>query len=99
MDFNDVAIVSIKENNYRIHIGYMSKDDATNIMENFNLKKCIILLFFFFVIYKKMSGTTYYQRNKEVMLNRAKEYYENNKEVLREKAKNKYRELPEEEKI
>ena len=46
-----------------------------------------------------MSGTTYYQRNKEVMLNRAKEYYENNKEVLREKAKNKYRELPEEEKI
>ena len=35
-----------------------------------------------------MSGTTYYQRNREVMLNRANEYYENNKEVLREKAKN-----------
>ena len=46
-----------------------------------------------------MSGTTYYQRNREVMLNRANEYYENNKEVLREKAKNKYRELSEEEKI
>ena len=45
-----------------------------------------------------MSGTTYYQRNREVMLNRANEYYENNKEVLREKAKNMYRELPEEEK-
>ena len=39
-----------------------------------------------------MSGTTYYQRNKEVILNRAKDYYENNKEVLREKAKTKYRE-------
>ena len=46
-----------------------------------------------------MSETTYYQRNREVILNRAKDYYENNKELLREKAKNKYRELSEEEKI
>ena len=45
-----------------------------------------------------MIGTIYYQRNREVMLNRANKYYENNKEVLREKAKNKYRELSEEEK-
>ena len=29
-----------------------------------------------------MSETTYYQRNKDIMLNRAKEYYENNKELL-----------------
>ena len=36
-----------------------------------------------------MSGATYYQRNREVMLNKASEYYENNKDVLREKAKNK----------
>ena len=27
-------------------------------------------------------GTTYYQRNKEAILYRAKDYYENNKEVL-----------------
>ena len=46
-----------------------------------------------------MSETTYYQRNREVILNRAKDYYENNKELLRERAKNKYRELFEEEKI
>ena len=46
-----------------------------------------------------MSETTYYQRNREVILNRAKDYYENNKELLRERAKNKYRELSEEEKI
>ena len=39
-----------------------------------------------------MSETMYYQRNKEVILNTAKEYYEN-KERLREKARNKYREL------
>ena len=38
-----------------------------------------------------MSETTYYQRNREVILNKAKDYYENNKESLRERAKNKYR--------
>ena len=45
-----------------------------------------------------MSGTTCYQKNREVILNRAKYHYENNKELLRETAKNKYRELSEEEK-
>ena len=47
-----------------------------------------------------MSETTFYQRNREVILNRANDYYENNKELLgeRERAKNKYRELFEEEK-
>ena len=38
-----------------------------------------------------MSQTTYYQRNTDMMSNRAKEYYENNKELLWERAKNKYR--------
>ena len=45
-----------------------------------------------------MSETTYYQRNRELILNGAKDYYENNKELLREIAKTKYRELSEEEK-
>ena len=45
-----------------------------------------------------MSETTYYLRNREVILNRAKNYNESNKELLRERAKNKYRELSEEEK-
>ena len=35
-----------------------------------------------------MTETTCYQRNREVLLNRAKDFYENNKELLREKAKN-----------
>ena len=42
---------------------------------------------------------TYYQRNRDVILNIAKEYYENDKERLREQAKDKYRNLSEEEKI
>ena len=37
MIFNDVAIVSIKGNDYRIHFWYMSKDDAINIMHSSNL--------------------------------------------------------------
>ena len=38
---------------------------------------------------------TYYQRNKDVILNRAKDYYKNNKERLREQARDKYRNLSE----
>ena len=45
-----------------------------------------------------MIERTYYQRNKETILNRAKDYYENNKKVLRGNAKNKYKELSEEDK-
>ena len=46
-----------------------------------------------------MNNTTYYQSNREVILNKAKGYCENDKERLREQAKNKYRNLPEEKKI
>ena len=45
-----------------------------------------------------MNNTTYYQRNKEVMLNRAQDYYENDKERLKEQARNKCRKLFEEDK-
>ena len=41
---------------------------------------------------------TYYQRNRDVILNRAKYYYENDKKRLREQARDKYRNLSEEEK-
>ena len=46
----------------------------------------------------KMDNTTYYRRNREKILNRAKDYYENDKERLREQARNKYRNLSEEDK-
>ena len=45
-----------------------------------------------------MNNLTYYQRNRKVMLNRAKDYYENGKERLRELAWDKYRNLSEEDK-
>ena len=44
-----------------------------------------------------MSETTY-QKNREVILDRAKRYYHDNIEVLGEKARNKYRGLSEEKK-
>ena len=39
MTFNDVAIVSIKGNDYRIHFWYMSKDDAISTMNNSSLNE------------------------------------------------------------
>ena len=41
---------------------------------------------------------TYYERNRGLILNGAKDYYENGRERFREKARDKYRNLSEEEK-
>ena len=61
---------------------------------------------FFFIIYIKMSecnsteyaDLTYFQKNREVILNRAKDYYENDKDRLKEQARDKQRNSFEEEK-
>ena len=48
-----------------------------------------------------MSGSadfSYYQKNRNVILNRVKDYCENNKERLRRQARDEYRNLSEEEK-
>ena len=37
VSFNDIAIIYVKRSAYRTHICYMSKNDAINIMNNFNL--------------------------------------------------------------
>ena len=37
MNFNDVAIVSVKGSNYRIQFWYISKDDTINNMKNSDL--------------------------------------------------------------
>ena len=53
-----------------------------------------------FLLYIKMgenTDLTYYQRHRDVILNRAKDYYKDNKERLREQARDKYRNLSEEE--
>ena len=82
---------------YRICFLFMSKREARKLMANSNAidKKGFSQIFFHHI---KMDNTTYYQRNRETMLNRAKVYYENDKEWLREQARNKYRNLSEENK-
>ena len=50
----------------------------------------------FFFLYIKMNentNLTYYQRNRDVILNRSKDYYENDKERSRIQARDKYRNL------
>ena len=42
---------------------------------------------------------TYYQKNRDVILNRAKDCYKNDKERLKKQARNKYRNLSEEKKL
>ena len=37
MSFNDVAVIYVKGNTYRIHFWYMSKDDAISIINISNL--------------------------------------------------------------
>ena len=51
MGFDNIAIVYIKENAYRIHFWYMSKDDATNIMTGSNLvdKRGVLKFFFYYI--------------------------------------------------
>ena len=76
----------------------MSKRKAISLINNSNLIEKMGILSIFFIIIHKMSITTYYERNKDVIVNRAKEYYKNDKERLREKARDKYRNLSEKEK-
>ena len=91
----NIVIIRIEKTVYRICFLFMSKREARKLMANSNVidKKGFLLMFFHYI---KMDNTTYYQRNREIMLNRAKVYYENDKERLREQARNKYRNLSEE---
>ena len=50
INFNDIAIVSIKGNDYRISFWYMSKDDVINVMKNPNLNEKTGLLYLFHII-------------------------------------------------
>ena len=39
INFNDAAIVSVKESDYRIRFWYISKNDSINIMKNSDLNE------------------------------------------------------------
>ena len=52
MSFNNVAIVHVKGNAYRIHFWYMSKDDAINIVNSSNLVDKMGVLWIFLLYLK-----------------------------------------------
>ena len=59
MNFNDVAMVSVKESDYRVYFWYRSKDNAINIMNNSNLNKKVDC-YNFSLSHIKMSEKAYY---------------------------------------
>ena len=64
----------------------MSKGDAINIMNDSNLvnERGFIKILLLHIKTSKITDLTYYQKNREVILNRDKDHYENDKERLRE---------------
>ena len=65
------------------------------------IKKVFYIYINFFLLYIKMSentNLTYYQRNRDMVLSKAKDYYKNNNWRLKKHAKDKYRNLSEEDK-
>ena len=63
------------------------------------IKKVFYIKKFFFSLHIKMNNTTYYQRNRNVALNKEKQYYKNNNERLKKQARDKYWKLSEEHKV
>ena len=62
----------------------------------------LVVFYKSFLLYIKTSeiaDLTYYQKNRNVILNKAKDSYKNSKERLKEQARDKYRSLSGEEKI
>ena len=58
MSFNNVAIIYVKGSASRINFWYMSKDDAINIMNGYNLVDKMGVSWFFLIIYKKWVDAT-----------------------------------------
>ena len=81
--FNNAAVIYVKRNAYRIHFWYISKNDASNIMNGSNLADKMGVLTFF-LLYIKMSENTdltyYKKKQRDVVLNRAKDYYKNKRD-------------------
>ena len=104
-DLVQKVIAYIKKSAYKIHFWYISKDDAINIMTNSNLvvKSGVLYLFLLYIKMSECSSVentylTYYQKNKDMVVSKAKDYYKNDKDRLRKQARDKYRNLSEEEK-
>ena len=61
-------------------------------------EKNVFCYIYIYIYIYKINNPTYYQKNKEEVLNKAEDYYQNDKERFREQASNKYQNLLEEKK-
>ena len=91
-NFKNISIVHVKKSVYRI------KRDAKILMANSNLTDKKVHYKKVFSLYIKMNNTTYYQRNRDMALSKAKENYKNNNGRLKKQSRDKYRNLSEEDK-
>ena len=97
MNFNNVAIFSVKGSDYRIHFWYMRKDDVINIMKSSDLNEKTGLLWNISLIQKEIKLLIIKVTEKK-KLNPAKEYYKSNiienyltkKNIKREYGRNRY---------
>ena len=82
MNFNDTAIISVRENDYGIHFCYIKKDEAINIMKFWLKRKTWIFIkiqkikLFFIYAWKMNNNNTFYKRNREILLKQAKDLYQ-----------------------
>ena len=73
-------------------------DDTLSELNELKILMVFYTFFFKYIKTSEITNLTYYQKNRHVILNKAKDYYKNNKERLKERVRDKYRSLSEEEK-
>ena len=68
MSFNNVAVIYVKRNAYRIHFWYISKNDAINIMNGSNLadKMGVLSFFLLYITMSENTDLTYYKKKNEM---------------------------------
>ena len=94
---NDVAIVSVKGSDYRIHFWYMNKDDGIIIMKNSNLNEKSESLDLF-IIHKNDWYKYLLSKKQKKNIKKSKGILWNNNDRIRNRARNKHRELSDEKK-
>ena len=88
----------LKFHNMTITIRSVFEEDGKFYFLDDALYELNLQIFLSCIKMSEIADLTYYQRNKDVILNKAKDFYKNNKERLREQARHGYRNVSEDEK-
>ena len=88
----------LKFHNMTITIRSVFEEDGKLYFLDDALYELNLQIFLSCIKMSEIADLTYYQRNKDVILNKAKDYYQKNKERLKKQARDKCRNLSEKEK-